>query len=294
MKYKTIYVLSVLSLSIMMAACGKNTPEVVSDTVANVEETEVSGEGTEMSENKEMPVLEYLQEIKNDEYADDIVFDTSLVSQIKDVLLLDESLPSKDIDNFEQYVYSAASFYLTAMEEGDVEPDHIIDAVKEAFMEGEFTAEIEEIYRYVFNQMSNDNITSLIRTYLDEYKENLEDAKKVTDYTQFIHDNLSVMCPKGGNVYVIFGGTIVMAQDSYGNPITNINNIALDYEFIGRYNGVQFYRITDTVNGTTYTVSIKNEQEYGITADRSSAAAIEYMPDLSGIAEELTEAEISK
>lgn len=102
------------------------------------------------------------------------------------------------------------------------------------------------------------------------------------------------MCPKGGNVYVIFGGTIVMAQDSYGNPITNINNIALDYEFIGRYNGVQFYRITDTVNGTTYTVSIKNEQEYGITADRSSAAAIEYMPDLSGIAEELTEAEISK
>lgn len=82
-----------------------------------------------------------------------------------------------------------------------------------------------------------------------------------------------------------------MAQDSYGNPITNINNIALDYEFIGRYNGVQFYRITDTVNGTTYTVSIKNEQEYGITADRSSATAIEYMPDLSGIAEELTEAE---
>ena len=294
MKYKTIYVLSVLSLSIMMAACGKNTPEVVSDTVANVEETEVSGEGTEMNENKEMPVLEYLQEIKNDEYADDIVFDTSLVSQIKDVLLLDESLPSKDIDNFEQYVYSAASFYLTAMEEGDVEPDYIIDAVKEAFMESEFTAEIEEIYRYVFNQMSNDNITGLIRTYLDEYKENLEDAKKVTDYTQFIHDNLSVMCPKGGNVYVIFGGTIVMAQDSYGNPITNINNIALDYEFIGRYNGVQFYRITDTVNGTTYTVSIKNEQEYGITADRSSAAAIEYMPDLSGIAEELTEAEISK
>lgn len=293
MKYKAIYVLSVLSLSIMMAACGKNTPEVVSDTVANVEETEASGEGTEMKENKEKPVLEYLQEIKNDEYADDIVFDTSLVSQIKDVLLLDASLPSKDIDNFEQYVYSAASFYLTAMEEGDVEPDHIVDAVKEAFMEGEFTTEIEEIYRYVFNQMSNDNITGLIRTYLDEYKENLEDAKKVTDYTQFIHDNLSVMCPKGGNVYVIFGGTIVMAQDSYGNPITNINNIALDYEFIGRYNGVQFYRITDTVNGTTYTASIKNEQEYGITADRSSATAIEYMPDLSGITEELTEAEIS-
>ena len=64
MKYKTIYVLSVLSLSIMMAACGKNSPEVVSDTVANVEETEASGEGTEMNENKEMPVLEYLQEIK--------------------------------------------------------------------------------------------------------------------------------------------------------------------------------------------------------------------------------------
>lgn len=285
----------IIMISSVLTACSSKVPEGVSDTVVEFEEQTVSSEISEESEmNTETSILEYLQEIKKDEYSDDIVFDTTLVSQIQAQLLKDEKYPSQDIDDFEQYVYSAVSFYLTAMEDNDTDPDHIIECVKEAFEDNEFSKECEEIYRYTFSKMSDNTVQDMIRTYLDEYKEDIDDAKNVTDYSQFIHDNLSIMWPKGGNVYVIFGGTIVMAQDSYGNPITNINNIALDYEFIGRYNGVQFYRITDMVNGTTYTVSIKNEQEYGITDDRSSAAAIEYMPDLSGIAEELTEAEISK
>ena len=165
------------------------------------------------------------------------------------------------------------------MEDNDIDQDHIIECVKAAFGDTELSKECEEIYRYTFSKMSDDTVQDMIRTYLDEYKEDIEDAKNVTDYSQFIHDNLSVMCPKDGNVYITFGGAIVLAQDAYGNPISNINDITIDYEYIGRYKGVQYYRITDTRNGSTYMVSIKNEQEYGITADRMVSSGF-IMPNL--------------
>lgn len=270
----------IVMVSSVLTACSNKAPEGVSDTVVEFEEQTIASEvGEEIEMNTETSVLEYLQEIKQDEYSDDIIFDTALVSQIQKYLLKDADYPSQDIENFEQYVYSAVSFFLTAMEDNNIDQDHIIECVKAAFGDTELSKECEEIYRYAFSKMSDDTVQDMIRTYLDEYKEDIEDAKNVTDYSQFIHDNLSVMCPKDGNVYITFGGAIVLAQDAYGNPIFNINDITIDYEYVGRYKGVQYYRITDTRNGSTYMISIKNEQEYGITADRMVSSGF-IMPNL--------------
>ena len=91
----------IVMVSSVLTACSNKAPERVSDTVVEFEEQTITSEvGEEIEMNTETSVLEYLQEIKQDEYSDDIIFDTALVSQIQKYLLKDADYPSQEIENF--------------------------------------------------------------------------------------------------------------------------------------------------------------------------------------------------